>query len=171
MPDDEPLPPYSYVPGGPWPHPISHPQGHWAGVRLPRPEPIADGRWVESPAYLRGATLFNAGFYWEAHEVWEGLWHAHGRRGPTADLLKALIKLAAAGVKVREGQPAGVATHARRAAALLENVRAQFGDRYLGLDLGALATCARALEANPPVATASAGATVARVLDFAIAPQ
>ena len=59
-----------------------------------------------SPMFRRGVALFNAGYYWEAHEAWEGLWHAYGRRGPTADVLKALIKLAAAGVKVREGQRA-----------------------------------------------------------------
>ena len=62
--------------------------------------------------------LFNAGYYWEAHEAWEGLWHAHGRRGATADLIKGLIKLAAAGVKVRERRPRGVITHSRRAASV-----------------------------------------------------
>ncbi len=39
-------------------------------------------------------------------------------RGPAADVVKALIKLAAAGVKVREGQEHGVRTHSRRAAEL-----------------------------------------------------
>jgi uncharacterized protein len=171
MPDDELMPPYSYVPRGPWPHPISHPRGHWAGLSLARPEPISDGRWAESPAYLRAAALFNSGFYWEAHEVWEGLWHAHGRRGPTADLLKALIKLAAAGVKVREGQPAGVATHARRAAVLVEDLRSQVGDQYLGLELGALSAWARAVELQPPTDPAPSGAAVARVFDFTIEPR
>jgi predicted metal-dependent hydrolase len=75
--------------------------------------------------------LFNAGYYWEAHEAWEGLWHAHGRLGPTANVLKGLIKLAAAGVKVRQGQPHGIITHARRAASLFEAARAEGGDRRL----------------------------------------
>jgi hypothetical protein len=69
--------------------------------------------------------LFNHGFYWEAHEAWESLWHAVGRQGPVAAWLKALIKLAAAGVKAREGNPAGVARHATRALELLAEVRAE----------------------------------------------
>jgi len=113
------FPPYTYVPGGPWPHPKSNPAGHLFG----QPEPVpGKGRLLESALFQEGADLFNNGFYWEAHEAWETLWHAAGRKGPVADFLKALIKLAAAGVKVREGLLAGVRTHARRAALLLEKL-------------------------------------------------
>ena len=103
----EPLPPYPSCPGGPWPHPTGSPQGHSAG-RAPEPvAPIEAERLGRVRRRIcRGVALFNAGYYWEAHEAWEGLWHAHGRRGPTADVLKGLIKLAAAGVKVRERQRA-----------------------------------------------------------------
>ena len=67
--------------------------------------------------------LFNAGYYWEAHDAWESLWHAHGRRGVVADVIKALIKLAAAGVKAREGHEHGVRIHAGRAAEFVESAR------------------------------------------------
>jgi predicted metal-dependent hydrolase len=170
MGDVQPLPPYTYVPGGPWPHPISDPRGHSFGRPAARPEPILDGRWQESRAYLHGAALFNAGYYWEAHDVWEGLWHAHGRRGPVADLLKALIKLAAAGVKVREDRPAGVATHARRAAVLLETLQNEVGERYLGLELGPLSAHARRMETEPPRDSAPPGA-VAPVFNFQVDPS
>jgi Domain of unknown function (DUF309) len=53
-----------------------------------------------SREYLHGIDLFNHGFYWGAHEAWEGLWVACGRRGPTATYLQAL-NLAAAGFKAR----------------------------------------------------------------------
>jgi predicted metal-dependent hydrolase len=66
--------------------------------------------------------LFNHGYYWEAHEAWEGLWHACGRKGTTADFLKGLIQLAAAGVKHLEGKPDGRKSHARRAAELWRGV-------------------------------------------------
>ena len=90
-PDGElPLPPYAYVPGGPWPHPTGAPEGHSAGRVQEVAAPIAADAWAGSPAYRRGIVLFNAGYYWEAHEEWEGLWHAAGRSGPTADLLKGL---------------------------------------------------------------------------------
>ncbi len=129
------LPPYSYVPGGPWPHPTSSPQGHLRGREPQAVSPVRADQWQDSPAYLRGIVLFNAGYYWEAHESWEALWHAHGRRGPTAKLLQALIKLAAAGVKVREGRTAGVRAHALGAARLFEESCREAGAWQFGLDL------------------------------------
>lgn len=106
-PDDLPFPSYAYVPGR-HPHPASDPRGHsFAADRAP------------SRDFRYGLELFNRGYYWEAHEVWESLWIAAGKRGPLATLLKGLIKLAAAGVKAREGNSRGVERHARRAAELL----------------------------------------------------
>jgi hypothetical protein len=169
MSPDEPLPPYAFVPGGPWPHPTSSPRGHSFGRTHAVAAPVVADDWRRSVDYLRGVALFNAGYYWEAHEAWERLWHAHGRRGPTADLLKALIKLAAAGVKVRQGQPAGVASHARRAAALLESARALGGDRQLGLVLESWAATARRIAADPP-RDPQPGARVGRVFADQIEP-
>ncbi len=115
---DQPFPPYSYVTGQ-FPHPIRDPQGHSFGVAAERcPKPDAD-RWFECRPYLYGLDLFNFGYYWEAHETWEQIWHAAGRSGPLADFIKGLIKLAAAGVKARERRPEGVRRHALRAAELL----------------------------------------------------
>lgn len=124
---DAPFPPYAHVPGR-TPHPFSDPRGHGHGGPVVPPAPLDPARWHECPAYLYGLDLFNHGYYWEAHEVWEGLWRQAD--GPAADFLKALIKLAAAGVKAREGRPPGVVTHARRAAELLRRVT---GPAFLGL--------------------------------------
>ena len=85
--------------------------------------------------FLRGVELFNAGYYWEAHEVWEELWHVERRVGPTAEVLKALIKLAAAGVKARERREGGVRTHCHRAAVSFALAAGQGGPRQLWLDL------------------------------------
>src|SRR5262245_50227688 len=103
-----PLPPYTYVPGGPWPHPSRSVPGQSQGSPEPGVERTAQGLGSHPTRYLRGVELFNAGYYWEAHEVWEWLWHAQGRRGAAAVVLKGLIKLAAAGVKVRERREHGV---------------------------------------------------------------
>jgi len=116
-----PLPPYSYVPGLA-PHPTSDPRGHSFGLNEPSPPPLTQFAFRDNASYLYGIDLFNHGYYWEAHEAWESLWHAAGRSGPTADFLKGLIKLAAAGVKLREGRPAGVRQHAQRAAELFRGV-------------------------------------------------
>jgi hypothetical protein len=156
---EESFPPYAFVPGGPWPHPTGSPQGHSWGRR-----------GVGPASFERGTALFNAGFYWEAHEVWEALWHAEGRKGPTADLLKGLIKLAAAGVKVRERQPHGVVTHAQRAAALFRSLRAEGETQRLGLALDDLIGFAEQIAANPPQDPEPTGARVARVFTFRIEP-
>jgi predicted metal-dependent hydrolase len=168
--DPEALPPYTYVPGSCWPHPTRSPDGHLWGVGHRAVAPIEPDRWWESPAYCRGVLLFNRGYYWEAHEVWEAIWHAHGRQGPIASILRALIKLAAAGVKVRERRPAGVRTHAARAALLFEEAHKAAGRFQLGLDLDECAGLARQLAQQPPVDPEPAGASVSRVFDFQLTP-
>jgi uncharacterized protein len=160
-----PFPAYSFVPGGPWPHPNRSPQRHLLGG----PTIGKDLSGVEKRVrYLRGVELFNAGYYWEAHEVWEGLWHAAGRRGPTADVLKALIKLAAAGVKVREGRENGVRTHSGRAALLFASAAEQGGARELGLDLHLLALRAGDVAKDPPRDPGPLNSPVSRVFAFQI---
>ena len=131
-----PFPPYSYVPGH-FPHPVSDAKGHMYGKSLAVPEPLEPDAWMDCQEYLYGIDLFNHGFYWESHETWESLWHVAGRRGPIADFLKGLIKLAACTVKVREGNPRGVQRHAKRAMELLTNVMnlENSGGLYCGLSL------------------------------------
>lgn len=169
--EDVSLPPYAYVPKGPWPHPTSSPQGHSFGRAHPAELPIVSDAWDRSAAYRRGVTLFNAGYYWEAHEAWEGLWHAHGRHGTTADILRGLIKLAAAGVKVRERQPGGVVTHARSAAGLFRSAHALTGRNQLGLDLDDLAVTAQQIADDPPTDPGLPGDRVVRVFAFQIDPR
>jgi hypothetical protein len=165
---DEPLPPYSFVPGR-FPHPVSDPAGHSFGVRPPPAAPVDPAEWATNRTYLRGIDLFNAGYYWEAHEVWEALWQAHGRRGRPADFLKGLIKLAAAGVKVREGRPRGAAHHARAGADLFRTVGPP-GERFLGLSLGELIHLAEGVSANPPT-SADPSAPVEVVFPFVLRPE
>jgi uncharacterized protein len=115
------FPPYSFVPGQA-PHPFSDPAGHSFGVVATAPPKLHPAQWEGNQTYLFGFDLFNAGYYWESHEQWESLWHACGRTGSVADFLKALIKLAAAGVKHLEGNQVGVKSHACRAAAIWQSV-------------------------------------------------
>jgi len=117
---ERPLPAYSYV-SGLSPHPVSDPRGHSYRAAHSKVEPLDESSYTTNANYLYAIDLFNHGYYWEAHEEWERLWHAAGRNGSTADFLKGLIKLAAAGVKLREGRAAGVVQHARRASELIAN--------------------------------------------------
>ena len=143
-----PLPPYSYVTGL-FPHPTRDEQGHSFEKHEAPPPPLCKETYRENEVYAYALDLFNHGFYWEAHEAWESLWHAARRHGNTADFLKGLIKLAAAGVKAREGRPAGVKLHAVRAAALFSGVRTATespqADTLFGLDLVALIRAAQSI--------------------------
>ena len=129
---DIPLPPYSYVPGHGLPHPVNDPRGHL--FNSPEPVPLSLDQLPDDPAsrrqavaalfathpdWLHALDLFNEGYAWEAHEAWEQFWHALGRTTPEARFVQGLIHLAAAAVKIREGKPAGVATHTQRARELL----------------------------------------------------
>jgi len=90
------FPPYAYLPGKK-PHPVRDPTGHSYHVE---PIPVAAGASLDSDAFLWGLDLFNHGYYWEAHEAWEGLWQVADRDGPLRMLLKGLILLSAAGIKI-----------------------------------------------------------------------
>jgi predicted metal-dependent hydrolase len=169
---DQPFPAYAYVPGR-FPHPLSDPQGHSFGAKPQRPDPPDPDQWRLCQPYLYGIDLFNHGYYWEAHEVWEGLWHACGRSGQTGQFLKGLIKLAAAGVKVREGIPQGVQNHARKAAELLRQTADEVGtedSRYLGLRLGDLIRFAQEITVAPMIHEKDHGRCVQAVFDFVLSP-
>ena len=49
---------------------------------------------MERSLLLRGADLFNAGLFWEAHEAWEEAW-TPDRHGPDRGFYKGLIQVAA----------------------------------------------------------------------------
>lgn len=136
----DPFPPYAFI-GGYSPHPFKHPEGHSYGMEISLPPAPDPKRWSECIDYLRGIDLFNHGYYWEAHEVWEGLWQACGKRGTLATFLRGLIKLAAAGVKVRQRRSKGVRIHSRRAENHFREVQKQLGPAvkyYMGLSLDEL---------------------------------
>ena len=155
---DRILPSYAYLPyrdpADRHPHPERDPGGHARGgapgpaVTGP-PDPAA---WQATPAFLWGVDLFNAGYYWEAHEAWEDLWRAAGD-SPSAALLHGLIKLAAAGVKAGVGNPRGTARHAGAAAEVFAGLS---DPRLFGLDPRALARAADAWAARADAGLAAA---------------
>lgn len=113
----KPFPPYAFIPGK-FPHPEK------AGGHMENEEvvvtPLSEDSFLENEGYLYGIDLFNNGFYWESHVWWEALWNEAGRKGDTADFLKALIKLAAGGVKEGLDQEAVATGHQERAIEIFE---------------------------------------------------
>jgi hypothetical protein len=162
------LPAYSFVPGQS-PHPHTDPAGHHFGRELPPAEPLEPERWQTSHRYLLGIDLFNHGYYWEAHEAWEAVWNAQGRRGTVATFLKCLIQLAVVGVKVRQGMRDAAIAHARRAAELAHLVRSAIEQpRFLGLDVAEVEQWALRLVVSPPAYAASE--SVAPIFPFPLGP-
>lgn len=137
-----PLPSYRHVPGS-TPHPTRDPRGHsheqpQARPELPPPD-LNHEDWRLCADYLFGIDLFNLGFWWEAHDVLEGLWLAAGPRSAAGHVLQGLILCAAAHLKAADN-PVG-------AARLFEHSLAHFkttGPRMLGLDLEAAVRDTRA---------------------------
>ncbi|HEY6556942.1 MAG TPA: DUF309 domain-containing protein [Polyangiaceae bacterium] len=95
-----PLPASRYVPG--------------AEPRGARPaDPVAWDSLDPAELWAYGVDLFNARYYWEAHEAWEIVWRAAVQGSPEYLFLKGLIQISAALLKVQiDNQPA-----ARRLAA------------------------------------------------------
>jgi hypothetical protein len=142
------LPRYAYLPGIN-PHPVRDPAGHSYHVE---PIPVSAEAPLSSDAFLWGLDLFNHGYYWEAHEAWEGLWQVADRDGPLRMLFKGLILLAAAGVKLRERKNAAAQRHAKRAGVLLRQLAKmpdRAFDRALGMSPAALAERAEAATRIP----------------------
>lgn len=132
---ERPLPSYAHVPGE-TPHPLSDPQGHSFNSDQSVPMLIHEDNWQQSKDYLFGIDLFNHGYYWEAHETWEGLWHVAGRSGPIADFLKGLIQLAVTGVKIKQGLKDVAQRKQSRAIELIQQARdAIEEDHFLGFSL------------------------------------
>jgi predicted metal-dependent hydrolase len=145
---DRQLPNYSFVPGL-WPHPRLR-GGHSSGIRPPLETPLDAQGWRRCEAYLYGVDLFNHGYYWEAHEEWEGLWRAlQGLEPPIVALralLQGLIRLAAAGVKVRQQMHDSVLRHAEAAGQMFWLAqRTVEGPRLCGLDLAQVQAQATAM--------------------------
>ena len=129
------LPGYTYVPGSDTPHPIRDPRGHSYQRKSPPPKLLTATTWAENRHYLLALDYFNHGYYWEAHEEWERLWRASGPDTTVGKFLKGLVKLSAAGVKVRENSIHGVRRHAASAGEVFADVAAEVGtERYCGLE-------------------------------------
>ena len=66
---------------------------------LPPPVPLSAKSWQDSAHYLYAIDLFNYGYWWEAHEVLEGLWVLARRETPMGIFLQGLIQISASLLK------------------------------------------------------------------------
>lgn len=124
------LPAYTYVPGCGLPHPYRDPRGHSYQKKHPVPKSLTADSWAENRSYLLALDYFNHGYFWESHEEWERLWRSSMPDSPIGRFLKGLVKLSAAGVKVREKSIHGVRRHAASAGEVFADVAAEVEDEY-----------------------------------------
>ncbi|MEM7309825.1 MAG: DUF309 domain-containing protein [Planctomycetota bacterium] len=147
------FPPYAFLPGRD-PHPTRDPRGHSYGEEEGPAAYLPPTEWRDNEDYLFGIDLYNHGFLWESHEVWEGLWHQAKHRDPEqGDLLQGLIQCAAASLKIPMGQPRGLASLSKLGTEKLERVArsgAADGGVFMGLDLFELVTEMRAFASSEP---------------------
>lgn len=95
---DRPFPSYRFIPGK-TPHPTRDPQGHSYNKPREKLPSFNPEDWDSCEIYLYGVDLFNYGYWWEAHETWEVIWIAAGKRTKTGLYIQGLIQIAAAHLK------------------------------------------------------------------------
>lgn len=128
-----PFPPYRFIPGL-LPHPNRDPGGHSYGVESPILEDWTPEEWRSLEPYLYGIDLYNFGYWWEAHEVLEGLWHAAGRTSPNARFVQGIIHVAAAQLNLHRGNEAAARRQARRG---IDRLGLFVGRTWMGIDVDA----------------------------------
>ncbi len=145
-----PFPPYAFIPGQN-PHPEKK-GGHMYGEEHNCSALTGNGEdnsFITNSDYLYAFDLFNEGYYWESHVWWEELWHLAGRKGDCADLLKALIKLAAAGVKLKLEHREPAHGHIERACELIDQIAPRYSTPFYGVNLKQLSNDIKELIENP----------------------
>ena len=106
------------------------------GAAEPKARRLTGSDWWKNQDYLFGFDLFNAGYFWEAHTYWERLWCLPGTDEPVRLLLRGLIQLAAARLKLAQNVPEGSRKLVLRARRAFEELRKLEGDEsYLGVHL------------------------------------
>ena len=85
-----------------------------------------------------GVDLYNAGYYWNAHEAWEEVW-LESERG-MRNFYQGLIQVSAGFVHVTRGRYPGAVKLLGEGIAKLE----RYPRRFMGLDLASLVEGARA---------------------------
>ena len=124
------LPAYRFIPGQS-PHPRRDPRGHSYGRPDPKPTVFIPEQWRASEDYRYAVDLYNYGYWWESHEVFESLWYAVGKKSEPGNCFQALIDLAAANLKLTTGASASAQRLWESGLRRLEKLPSA----YLGLDI------------------------------------
>ena len=112
--------------------------------------PVEAAGWEGDVAYRYGASLYVQKFFWEAHEVWEAVWKACSPNSIERRLLRGLIQLANAALKLRMARP-------KAALRLLREADEVLGEAGAGTLMGVAIPSLRAVVRDLAAALESAG--------------
>jgi predicted metal-dependent hydrolase len=98
---DLPLPGWAHVPG----ETIEADHDALWRAKVLVPSRFCDFVPARHPAFRYGIALNDAGYFWEAQEVLEAVWAAAPQGGRERVLLRALIRIANANMKLRTQKP------------------------------------------------------------------
>ncbi len=96
-------------------------------------------------AWRAGRRFFEAGYFWEAHEVWEAVWMAAPANSAERCLVQGMIQLANAGLKRRMGRVRAAERLDEMAGVILAEAVARGGAAAMGLSDRDLAKARRAV--------------------------
>lgn len=95
---------------------------------------FAPEQWRESDDYCYGVDLYNYAYWWECHEVFEGLWRVAGHQSEQGNFFQGLIQLAAANLKLFMGNHQAARNLLHSGLVRLQRVP----EFYMGLDMASL---------------------------------
>lgn len=148
-----PLPTHRYLPG----RTARHPEDAFDGIKARALRPTATATAARNEAWLYSLRLFDARYWWEAHEVLEAVWLNAPPNSAERAQVQAVIQLANAALKAELGKPNAAArlltlTRERIAEAALG------GKAVMGLTGKRLQEVAAAIETGAPKPTIAPGA-------------
>jgi len=108
--------------------------------------------WRNNVAYRYGWSLFDAGFFWEAHEIWEPVWHVCAPNSRERLLLRALIQIANGRLKKtmeKDKASARLFAEADRLLAEVAGPESTTSVPLMGVDIGGLRRSLLTFRTNP----------------------
>ncbi len=117
LPGGIPVPPFAYIPG----ETARHSEDWFDPIKRSVTAAIPPAELHLTEAWITGRAYFDAGYFWECHEVLEPVWMQSPDGSPERDMVQALIQLANARLKLVMKRPRAawrlcdmVATHLAR---------------------------------------------------------
>lgn len=95
------MPPYAYVPG----QNPRHPEDWFDQIKASVTADVPVAALDQTAAWQAGRAYFEAGYFWECHEVLEAVWMRCPDPSPERAVTQALIQLANARLKLKMAKP------------------------------------------------------------------